>query len=848
MVRRAIPALLLLAAAAPAASPRDGDATIEVDCAKTGPVVPPSLIGIFFEEINHAGDGGIYAELVQNRSFEETLPPEGTTLRDGHAVAPPGPHYLTGRDKEWRVRWDFRSPHPAWTLAATGGASMTVEGEVPLNGNNPRYLHVRLDAKPAPGAVRILNDGYWGIAVQAGKRYSLSFFARTAGGYAGGVAAGLVAPDGTVLARAVIPDVASAAWRRHAAVLKADGTHPKARLFLEPSSAGSLCVDVVSLFPEETFRGRPNGLRADIAQLLADLKPAFVRFPGGCYVEGATWENRYAWKKTIGPIEERPGHWCLWNYRSTDGLGFHEYLQLCEDIGADALYVANCGLSCEFRHGSFLPEERLGEQIQDALDAIEYALGPVTSAWGAKRAANGHPAPFPLRYVQIGNENHGPRYKAYYRRFYEALKAKHPKLKLVLCCGCGWATPDMVEGVGPVEIADEHFYRNPDWFFNEHRRYDAVPRDRGFEVYVGEYACNQGVGRGNLLAALSEAAFLLGMERNSDVVTMTSYAPLLFNVNRLDWPVNLIGYDSATAFGRSSYHVQKLFSLHRPDTNLAVTCEARAPADAPPRFAGFIGLGTWNGQAEYKDIRIEREGKVLYASDFDKTTAGWTPCWGRWEAVDGAYRQSEAGERKIALYEGARLEEYVLTLKARKLSGAEGFLLQFGAADRDNYHQLNLGGWGNRAHAFERIQGGRQATVSPETPGRIEAGRWYEIRLVVRRDAAEGYLDGKPVAALHGASGVRFYAGAGLDRKAKDIILKIVNAEERPMTASVELKHATVKAEGRTITLAGNPREENDVDRPGRIVPVEAAVEGIRPSFKMTFPPSSLTILRVGMR
>ncbi len=840
-------AAVLLLAPLPAAA---GDAAIAVDCAKTGPDVAPSMVGIFFEEINHAGDGGIYAELVQNRSFEETLPPEGTTRQGDQAVAAPGPHYQTGRDKEWKLRWAFPSPHPAWSLEARGGgASMAVEGEAPLNAANPLYLRVRLDAKPAPGAVRVLNDGYWGIAVQVGKRYPLSFFARTADGYAGGLAVGLVAPDGTVLARGAVPGVASAAWKRHAVVLKAEGTHAKARLFLDPASAGSLCLDVVSLFPEETFKGRPNGLRPDIAQLLADLKPAFVRFPGGCYVEGATWENRYQWKKTIGPIEERPGHWCLWNYRSTDGLGYHEYLQLCEDIGADALYVANCGLSCEFRHGTFLPEDRLDGQIQEALDAIEYALGPATSAWGAKRAANGHPAPFPLRYVQIGNENHGARYKQCYRRFYAALKAKHPKLKTVLCCGCGWATPDMVTGVGTVEIADEHFYRNPDWFFNEHRRYDAVPRGRGFEVYVGEYACNQGVGRGNHLAALSEAAFLLGMERNGDVVTMTSYAPLLFNVNRLDWPVNLIGYDSATAFGRSSYHVQKLFSLHRPDTSLAVTCEAKPAADAPARFAGRIGLGAWAGQAEYKDVRVERDGKVLYASDFAKTAAGWTPCWGKWEVVDGAYRESEAGERKIALYEGARFEEYVLTLKARKLSGAEGFILQFGATDRDNYHQLNLGGWGNRAHAFERIQGGRQATVSPETGGRIETGRWYDVKLVVRRDAAEGYLDGKPVAALRGAAGVRFYAGAGLDRKAGEIVLKVVNAEERPMAATVTLKNAAgIEAAGRVITLAGNPREENDVDRPDRIAPVEAPFAGVRPAFERTFPPSSLTVLRIKMR
>jgi alpha-L-arabinofuranosidase len=652
-----------------------------------------------------------------------------------------------------------------------------------------------------------------------------------------------------VIASAEVKGLGGAAWKRHTAALVPSATDPACRFFLQPRAAGVLDLDVVSLMPAKTFKERPNGLRADIAQLLADMKPAFMRFPGGCYVEGATWENRYRWKETIGPIEERPGHWCLWNYRSSDGMGYHEFLQLCEDIGCHAMYVTNVGLACEFRNGDFLPEDRIEEQVQDTLDALEYALGPATSKWGAVRAKNGHPAPFPLRYLEIGNENHGALYRRNYNRFYKAVKAAYPQVRCILNCGTGDWNPGHGQGVEKVEIADEHFYRNPGWMFDNFTRYDKVPRDRGFELYVGEYACNQQVGRGNLLAALSEAAFLLGMERNGDVVTMTSYAPLFFNVNRLDWPVNLIGFNSTVSFGRSSYHVQKLFSLHRPDTNLRTTFDAGSAAGAPARYAGFIGLGAWAGQAEYKDVRVEKDGKVLYASDFAKSTDGWKPHFGRWEVVDGAWRESEAGERKIALYEGARFDAYTLTLKARKVSGAEGFILQFGAADRDNYHQLNLGGWGNRAHAFERIQGGQQQVVSPETPGRIDPGRWYEIRLVVRPDGAEAFLDGKPVASLRGASGTRFYAGAGLDRKAKEIVVKVVNGEERPVTATVTLKNAAgLEAAGRVITLSGNPKEENDVDAPDRIAPVETPFAGFKPSFTMEFKPSSFTILRIRTR
>jgi alpha-L-arabinofuranosidase len=832
-------ALLILAGPSPG-----DDASITVDASKTGPPVAPSMYGIFFEEINHGAEGGLYAEMIQNRSFEETLPVEGCTLEGTVNVAPPRPHHQSGKPGKFRIDRKFPSPWPAWSLEAkVGAARLSLETASPVHPRNVNYLRIAVD-EPGPD-LRLLNDGFWGIAVKQGEKVNLTFHAR---GAAGPVTVGLQSRDGRVLASAEVAGIAPDAWKKHAAVLVPSATDPAAKFFLQPRGKGVLDLDVVSLMPEKTFRARPNGLRADIAQLLADMKPAFMRFPGGCYVEGATWENRYRWKETIGPIEERPGHWCLWNYRSTDGMGYHEFLQLCEDIGCDAMYVANAGLACEFRHGDALPEDRLDEQIQDTLDALEYALGAATSKWGALRAKHGHPGPFPLKYLEIGNENHGALYRRNYNRIAKAVKAAWPQVRCILNCGTGDWNPVHGQGVDRVEIADEHFYRNPAWMFDNFRRYDRVPRDRGFEVYVGEYACNQQVGRGNLLAALSEASFMLGMERNGDVVTMTSYAPLFFNVNRLDWPVNMIGFNSASSFGRTSYHVQKLFSLHRPDANLATDFEVKVPAETGAKFSGFVGLGTWNGAAEYKDLRIEKDGKVLYASDFASSAAGWKPCGGKWGVEGGAYRQSEPGERKIAFYEGARFDEYTLTLKARKLSGEEGFLVQFGAADRDHYHQFNLGGWGNRAHAFERIQAGRQQTITPETPGKIEPGRWYEIRLAVRRNGADGFLDGKRVASIAGASGVRFYAAAGIDRKAGEIVLKVVNGEERPMTATIDLKNVSVEAAAKVITLAGNPKEENDVDAPERIIPREEAFPGAKPSFAMEFKPSSFTILRIKTR
>jgi alpha-L-arabinofuranosidase len=509
--------------------------------------------------------------------------------------------------------------------------------------------------------------------------------------------------------------------------------------------------------------------------------------------------------------------------------------------------VSNCGLSCEFRHGDFQPAEKLDEFIQDGLDAVEYALGPVDSKWGAQRAANGHPQPFPLQYFQIGNENHGPRYKDYYQRIYKVMKEKYPQLQYVYCCGCGWADEGMVKGAGKIELADEHFYRAPDWFFNEYRRYDQTPRDRGFDLYVGEYACNSQVGQGNMLAALSEAAFMLGMERNGDIVKMTSYAPLLFNVNRLDWPVNMIGYDSSRSFGRSSYHVQKLFSVNRPDVNLTTELAMAADEAGGPRFAGKIGLGAWDTDAEYKDLVVERDGKAVYTSNFAANTEDWKAHTGSSASVaEGAYRLTGSVPRRFALLEGREFDTFTLKVKARKIKGGEGFLILFGAKGPQEFHELNLGGWGNREHAFESVQNGEGTPHGSKARGQIDPDRWYDIKLVVNANEAIGYLGAKEVVRYTFASEPRVYAQAGYDKQAGEVVVKAVNATAQAVPLQVKLEGGAPAKEGRLILLAASkPGDENDVDSPTRITPKESTMAIPGPEFPMNLEPWSLTVLRI---
>lgn len=807
-------------------------ATITIHTDQPGTAVPASLYGIFFEEINHAGDGGLYAELIQNRSFDETLPIEGCTVEGDKCVGPALPHYQTGKIKQWSHPWNFATPIPAWSLAKpkTGDAAISVETDRPLNANNPTYL--RLVAKTSD-AVRLLNEGYWGISVRSGERFNLSFFARAESPLK--VRVGLLGDQDQSLAAQEVALEATGRWTNFTAEFVPSATCAKARFFLQPLTPGTLDLDFVSLFPQATYKNRPNGCRADLAQLLADLKPAFVRFPGGCVVEGCTMDNRWQWKKTIGPVHERPGHWSLWGYRNTDGLGYHEFLQLCEDLGAGGMLVINCGLSCEGRNGDFWPDDKIPELIQDALDACEYALGPVDSKWGAVRAQAGHPEPLPLQYVEIGNENHGPKYEALYPRFAAALKQAYPQLTLI--------ADVHIDG---SEMHDQHFYVAPPFFLQNYGRYDQAPRrgDSGRpmpRVYVGEFAVNREVGSGNLTAALSEAVFMMGMEQNSDLVTMCSYAPLFFNVNRLDWPVNMIGYDSAVAFGRTSYWAQRLLASHQPEVNLATEVVSPVPLVLPPK-AGLIGVGTWNTQAEFKDIHVtDNSGRTLFAWDTKKPHAGFIPVSGVWTLADGALRQTSPEQPARAVAGNRQWSEYTLSLKARKLSGAEGFLIMFTAEERGKCW-WNLGGWGNRQHGLE--MGGEPIRV----PGAIERDRWYDIRIELAGGAVKCFLDGQLVQQADRNAGLpSLYAIAGQKHASGEIIVKAVNAANQPQPTRFKLTGLTKLApEATVVTLADpEPTAENSVDAPTRIVPRESTVRVSAPEFTYTFPPNSISILRL---
>lgn len=810
------------------------EGTIRIDLARRGADIPASMYGIFFEEINHAGDGGLYAELIQNRGFEDSSVPEGYTVK-GDRIFPPTDraNHLTGArpHPDLSFRWN-PDPIPAWRFEQLegSGASAELTREYPLNEASPTALKVTL---PGKGRISLSNCGFWGMNIEKGKGYYLRMNTSNGNRFEGRAILKLVAEDGTELCNRPLAIDPDRTWCEYTGQLTATGSDPHARFVIELEGTGTLLLDYVSLFPE-TFRNRINGLRNDIAQTLEALHPAFVRWPGGCIVEGIDLSNRIEWKKTIGDPKNRPGIYDTWGYRATMGFGYHEFLQFCEDIGAAGMFVCNAGIGCQGRVGDACREEDLDAFIQDALDAIDYALGDGTTEWSRKRVENGHPEPFPLQYVEIGNENWGPVYEKRYDRFYRAIKAKYPRLTLISTLGLGGQHRHE-----RVDMIDPHWYVAPEFFLSSSRLFDQQERG-GYAIYVGEYAVNQQVGGGNLLGALAEAAFLSGMERNSDLVKMASYAPLLENVNDRVWPTNLIWFDSHRVMGRSSYHVQKMYAENRPDYNTAT--EFEQPRSGV-QVSGRIGLGGWNTDNEYRELKVTLpDGRVIEA-DMER---GWTPKGGTWSAADGTLSQEGPGVMRWSIWDSPEeFSDCSISVKARKKSGDEGFILYFGMQGETGY-VLNIGGWGNQTTAFQRMVGADMPQIPNNIAQQVETGRWYDIRIDIHGDSFTYSLDGKRMLEAR-IEQSRQYVVSGYDETTGEEVIKFVNATEKPFTAGIELAGAeSVGRIGKAIVLtSGDPSDENSLDNPEKVVPEERVYKGFSDRFTYTFAPWSFTVLRI---
>lgn len=806
---------ILLAALLASSLAANAQVKINVDAANPGIKVSPNLYGIFFEDINHAADGGLYAELISNRSFEDS----------DNAI-------------------------PTWRTSASNGASITSQlvSKALLNNAQGKALQITVKADKAATA-SLINEGFWGINAVQGRTYKLSLFAK--GNYKGGLKARLISADGkTVYAETTVDAAIGKKWNKYTAELTANANDPKAQFELVFDGKGTVTLDVVSLFPP-TFMNRPNGLRPDLAQLLYNIRPKFVRFPGGCYVEGQeSPENAFHWEKTIGPIEQRPGHKNVnWRYRTSDGMGFDEYLQLAEDLNAKPLYVVNVGLW----HGGMTPVDSIQPWIDECMNALEYANGPVTSKYGALRAKNGHPEPYNIEYLEIGNENNQPdpalqsdHYYERFKKFKDAVLAKYPNMHLignVVAWGDDNPTWDSKES---VELLDEHYYRNPAWFAENFNKYDTYNR-KGSEIYVGEYAVTQGFGNmGSLDAALGEAVYMMGIENNSDIVTMASYAPIFANLNDRMWAPDMIQFTSDKVFGTPSYYVQNLMA------NNVGTRVLKVNQTNPYKYGDVqvkpavcrVGMGTWGTQVSFEDKGYtDANGNALPMTLQELPT----DVRGTWKVDGNIIKQTSNGESCIRLNPGEITSEgYIYKVRARKDAGNEGFLLIFNYVDDKNYCWLNLGGWNNTQHGIEQIVDGAKGQVATVS-GNIETGRWYDIELKVKGDSIFASLDGKEIFAtkLRANTLPGVFSTATLDENTGEVILKVANTSSENTTAEICLQGKTISNAKLIRLSAKNGKEENTIDNPTNVYPTETFVTTSTDGAVVEIPANSLNIFRL---
>jgi alpha-L-arabinofuranosidase len=547
--------------------------TLTVQADKPVAEIQPTMWGVFFEDINFGADGGLYAELVKNKSFEFDIP-------------------LMGWSEAKTDRFSNNLQSGAVMIINRGGSaspkqdsdSYVGEGEEAVN---PRFARVTVNRAQD---YALVNAGFFGMGIKKGITYTLSVYAKPAEGHSE-IKIDLINDKGQSLGSASIkPD--SKDWKKYATTFVASQTFAKASLKLSFTDKSVTDIDLVSLFPSDTWKNRPGGLRADLVQLLYDLKPGFLRFPGGCIVEGRDLTQRYQWKKTVGPADERELLINRWNtefkhrpapdYYQSFGLGFYEYFQLAEDLGASPLPILSCGMACQFNTAEVVPVNQLDPYIQDALDLIEFANGATTTTWGKLRADMGHPQPFNLKLIGVGNEQWGPQYIERYKIFEKAIKSKYPQIKIVSGSGpfpdgemfeYGWEELKKLN----AEIIDEHYYRAPEWFFQNATRYDNYDR-KGPKIFAGEYAAQSVAiaspdNKNNWQCALSEAAFMTGLERNADVVHLASYAPLFGHAEGWQWTPDLIWFDNLNAYGTPNYYVQKLFSNFKGTHTLSVKSE-----------------------------------------------------------------------------------------------------------------------------------------------------------------------------------------------------------------------------------------------------------------------------------
>lgn len=787
---------------------------IHIDAEGTIQTVNPDLYGITLEEINHAIDGGLYAEMIQNRSFEDGIPPLNCPY-DARRRVITTPN---GYDMPF-MRLDSL---PGWRPLSTNTWIYPDTKEL-LNEKNKRSLVVSIATTAQNGRGGVVAEGYNGLAIQQGQTYQLSFYLKGGSVYPKNLHIALEDSIGNRVLSDVFTVTPHYEWKKYRHTFTANTTSNKAILTFSSDSSQTFWLDVVSLFPE-TWKGRPNGQRQDIMEAIAKLQPRFVRFPGGAFVEGYTAGTFPVWKETLGNIAERKHFWNVWGYGTTNGTGYHEYLQLCEDLGAEPIYVINSGITNMSRRPRYESITEMDKLVQEALDAIGYANYPTDSVLGALRAKNGHPKPFHLKYVEIGSENYGHEYTKRFELFRKAIKEKWPEITVI---------SNRLVGRQPrSEWHDIHFNGKNSFFLSNQSRYETVKSRYEWEnTFVGEFGNMQSSEARTMSSAIAEACFLIGIENYPDMMARIAYSPVLGNTDytKERWPMIL--FNNHQIVLSPSYYMWMLFNKYRGDEVIPSQVETYL---RPTITNGFASVYMFDNCYEMNQVMIDRkpvEGGRILGGSWGISSGILTPIPNRWNYV---------------LLGDSTASDYEFTSHIRRTKGSE--LIQFRVRnngclrEQQDYISFTLGdGYARLYHQSGNVTDTLAATVKQPLVNNTD----YNVRIRCQKDSIFCYVN----EVLVQKAGMRPYPSlasvATLDKKNNCLYLKVVNTTRHEEKAELNIQGLSVEDAVDIIELAGEPETSNTFEKPDRIKPEKKKTTftmGIPKTYK--FPPSSITIMK----
>lgn len=755
--------------------------------------------GIFFEDINHAADGGLYAELIRNRSFEFS------------PIDNPAYSGLT-----------------AWTEHQPDGTavSLSISNKEPMHKENPHYLV--MDVISHGTAAGVKNEGFnSGIPIYEKKKYKFNMCARS--DTLSTITVSLISALGTVYDS--IRFELNKQWNEYSGELTAKCNDFSAKLLLSMTETGKAQFSFVSLFPSETYKNRDNGLRCDIAEMLEALKPKFVRFPGGCLVHDGSLNKderdaNYRWKNTIGDVKKRPSRRNNWRYNQNLGLGYYEYFLFCEDIGAEPLPVLPAGYNPHSRQG--VPIDEMGEWVDDALDLIEFANGNENTKWGHIRCELGHKEPFGLKYIAIGNEEVGQGFFDRYDIIHNAIRKKYPDIKIINSAGPfnhggeydrGWANAEK----NGSDIIDEHYYMSPEWLIANHHRYDSFC-DKKTKVFLGEYASWDNT----YYNAVAEASYMIGLENNAHAVELVCYAPLLCNAQYVNWEPDMIWFDNHRVYGSANYYVQLMFMNNLPTKLLRVKKDGfdQKLVIGSDKIEGKLKLISDRCGVKFSNIKITdcQSGKITEFEDrtFDDTA--------EYELCD------------------IHSEKYTVEFDALRLHGELGFKLSFGETDTKHKTIWSIGGWQNQDCIIDKYE--KNASCLTQSRFSVETGINYSLKLEICGREIKTYINGKLMNSVTDIQQINeeLYYTAGIDEVNKDIIIKAVNINERSTIGLIDIPFIK-RIDCHVSELSGYSKDDrNSFEESKKIYPSEFKIHSDSSSFEYEFKPLSVTIFRISIQ